>query len=801
MSTSFDPYYKWLGISPAEQPPNHYRLLGITLYESNPDVISNAADRQMAHIRTFQSGKYSKESQKLLNELSAARIVLLDPAKRTAYDAQLRASLYASMQGAYPMGMGAQPPMPPVPPMGMGAQPPMPPVPQMGPVRPSNAGKKYRKSGGEDPTKLYVAIGAGILLLLLVFFLMPSGSHDETLKTAEVSGETPAEEEINPDEFDYGLPVQTNADPSAETSRPVQENTLSADSEAKTKAKKEEEKEEVEEKEEEPEEKEEEADFGTSLTETNDETDDETDEASEKKKLSEEENESDDAEATEDEDSGNSKKLKKKKKGESSETDSEKKKDDSGISSDGIKKLGRGSSLRMMPKRKTMLDFYAGKTAVQPALDAAVEWLVEKQIKDKTFAWWCFDHTILPGGKRRPGGKNLMDPGMAKENLVSATTLALMAIVGSGDLSPKNQNTVMRAIKFLQVNSKPASDQQIVPMNREAAKRVEASLVVEENSDTDFHPHAWGVIAICDYLAMEHEKKEKKEKLLAPISEFAQALVRHLCRQQNSNGGFPAMERGLTIDGTLLNFNSDFQSDIVSTVWNLMAMKAAKEAGLTVPNETIRKANDFLSQKITTMGRIHKGYLQLTASEIREIRAAFLGIQLMDGEYPSYEESAALAEQILRIYDVNQVQSNLFSSMFVRDLRGRSWENWRETVISQYLKEQCAEKLEAGSWFYDGERVNNEGGRLYCTAMTAMILQGLYRYEPLRPLDEYESSVEAMAESGDAGFAMERPPLEEEEESEAGAPDDEDASSVNALGDDGDDDDDDDDVSAKSDET
>ena len=49
MDESFDPYYKWLGIPPAEQPPNHYRLLGVTLFESDLDVIANAADQRIGH--------------------------------------------------------------------------------------------------------------------------------------------------------------------------------------------------------------------------------------------------------------------------------------------------------------------------------------------------------------------------------------------------------------------------------------------------------------------------------------------------------------------------------------------------------------------------------------------------------------------------------------------------------------------------------------------------------------------------------------------------------------------------------
>src|SRR5687767_12069074 len=91
MSAAFDPYYKWLGIPPQDQPADHYRLLGITLFESDPQVIESAADRQMVHLRTFATGPNAALSQKLLNEVSAARITLLNRAKKEAYDRSLRA--------------------------------------------------------------------------------------------------------------------------------------------------------------------------------------------------------------------------------------------------------------------------------------------------------------------------------------------------------------------------------------------------------------------------------------------------------------------------------------------------------------------------------------------------------------------------------------------------------------------------------------------------------------------------------------------------------------------------------------
>jgi hypothetical protein len=90
MDASFNPYLKWLGISLQDQPANHYRLLGIPELIDDSDVIDNAASRQMAHVRTFATGKYSQLSQQLLNEIAAAKVCLLSPAKKLAYDEQLR---------------------------------------------------------------------------------------------------------------------------------------------------------------------------------------------------------------------------------------------------------------------------------------------------------------------------------------------------------------------------------------------------------------------------------------------------------------------------------------------------------------------------------------------------------------------------------------------------------------------------------------------------------------------------------------------------------------------------------------
>jgi WD40 repeat protein len=175
MAEKFDPYRTWLGIPPDEQPPNHYRLLGIGLFESLPDVIGNAADRQMIHVRSFQSGKYSKLSQQILNELSSARVCLLNPDKKARYDAELRAKLVV-VGPPLPPGL----PLPPLPvgeivssdPLAPAEEPPFSPL--AAPARRTTT----RRSKGKKNTISGTVIGfavAGVGAAVVIVFLMFSG--------------------------------------------------------------------------------------------------------------------------------------------------------------------------------------------------------------------------------------------------------------------------------------------------------------------------------------------------------------------------------------------------------------------------------------------------------------------------------------------------------------------------------------------------------------------------------------------------------------------------------------------------
>ena len=89
-SDKFDPYHKWFGIPPSQQPPSHYRLLGLELFEPDREVIDAAANQRIAYLQDIAAGPHGDASQRLLNEVAFARRCLLNPKNKAAYDQLLQ---------------------------------------------------------------------------------------------------------------------------------------------------------------------------------------------------------------------------------------------------------------------------------------------------------------------------------------------------------------------------------------------------------------------------------------------------------------------------------------------------------------------------------------------------------------------------------------------------------------------------------------------------------------------------------------------------------------------------------------
>mgnify|MGYP002623831398 CR=1 FL=1 len=164
---SFDPYQQWLQIPPHERPLDHDRLLGTPRFETDPAVIMNAADNRMALVRQYQTGPRGKYTQKVLNEIAAARVVLLNPQSKSNYDEALKSRLANS--AAMPAGAPVSAAMPIQPYLAPASSPP-PPAPPATPPELTNREPTWATDDDDhvDADPFYATAWFPILIACLV---------------------------------------------------------------------------------------------------------------------------------------------------------------------------------------------------------------------------------------------------------------------------------------------------------------------------------------------------------------------------------------------------------------------------------------------------------------------------------------------------------------------------------------------------------------------------------------------------------------------------------------------------------
>jgi hypothetical protein len=75
---------------------------------------------------------------------------------------------------------------------------------------------------------------------------------------------------------------------------------------------------------------------------------------------------------------------------------------------------------------------------------------------------------------------------------------------------------------------------------------------------------------------------------------------------------------------------------------------------------------------------------------------------------------------------------NYYATQVLKHWGGDEWDKWNEVMRDQLVASQAKGGHEAGSWHMGkGDHGATKGGRLYCTAMAAMVLEVYYRHMPL----------------------------------------------------------------------
>ena len=90
--TGLDEYESVLGIPPGPRPPNHYELLGLELFESNPSVIAAAADGRIVDAEESVLAS-ADQIRQVVEKIRLAKACLLDQQAKADYDRQLNHSI------------------------------------------------------------------------------------------------------------------------------------------------------------------------------------------------------------------------------------------------------------------------------------------------------------------------------------------------------------------------------------------------------------------------------------------------------------------------------------------------------------------------------------------------------------------------------------------------------------------------------------------------------------------------------------------------------------------------------------
>lgn len=367
---------------------------------------------------------------------------------------------------------------------------------------------------------------------------------------------------------------------------------------------------------------------------------------------------------------------------------------------------GRGSGLKSI-----MVQQAGGNDASEAAVAKALEWLAQRQQKDGS---WNFDHRRGAKGGR---GEN---PGEAVVAVNAATAMALLPFLGAGitHKEGKYKQTVQAGLLAL----------------GRRMKREQTGGSFHE-PEGNMYSHGLASIALCEAYGMTNDKA------LVP---FAQSALNFIVYAQDPGGG-----------GWRYSPREPGDTSVVG--WQLMALKSGRMAFLQAPEATFKNANrflDFVADKDGVLYGYDKAYaIDDPKTQINEgsgspatvavgtLCRMYLGAKKDDPKIVKSVEWLANMGPQINANDGN-MYFNYYATQVMRQYGGEKWKNWNAKMRDALIAAQQKDGIEAGSWYLREGLGSDKGGRLYSTAMCAMVLEVYYRHMPIYQTEASEEKFE-----------------------------------------------------------
>lgn len=371
------------------------------------------------------------------------------------------------------------------------------------------------------------------------------------------------------------------------------------------------------------------------------------------------------------------------------------------VSSDGnqtsLQPLPAGGVYRRDATSRAELGAKFGATPEsEDAVEAALKWLAAHQ---KTDGSWSFDLSQQPCGGRCSHSQQSVAE--SARPATAATGLALLAFLGAGYSHHEGlyADNVRRGLYFL----------------REASRESQFGLDLQSGS---MYGHGIAMLAISEAMAMTRYQGKTDSDLFS----LTQRGSYFTTAAQHSQGGW--------------RYVPGSPGDMTVTAWQVLSLISAQHGGVVLPTNTLSRSEEFV-RRLSKQNAYEFGY-QTTTPE-PTTTAVGLCLLLYLGQSPRETLFGnSLDRMTKRGPRRTDVYHDYYATLALHHARHRDWASWHVPLRDHLVKTQATEGHEAGSWHF-ADRHGDVGGRLYTTAMAAMILEVYYRYLPLyQTRDEFK---------------------------------------------------------------
>jgi len=350
--------------------------------------------------------------------------------------------------------------------------------------------------------------------------------------------------------------------------------------------------------------------------------------------------------------------------------------------------------LRKLQQRRGTALKQGGSLESEQAVENSLKWLAKVQ---EPAGFWDADkygggaEQKDPHGNDRRGGGRQADTGI--------TGLALLAFMGAG-YTPTDGDyaaNVARGLNWLV-----------------RQQRDDGYLGGSATHFDQMYCHAIATFALGEACGMLDEAERTPE-----LRQALRKAVDFIVERQSADGGW--------------RYTKEQEGDMSMFGWQLMALKSADIAGVKAQPEAWNQMIAFLQKRSLgeNGGLASYNLSQPAPSSAMTAEALFckqmIGIRRTN---PACQEAVAyLTERLPRITSYDEYYW-YYGTMSMFQYGGDAWDQWNGSTRDLIVRLQQTSGPNAGSWEPRGKWAGN-GGRIYSTALSTLILEVYYRYLPI----------------------------------------------------------------------